>query len=209
MDLACALQSSQSDNIFAAVRNGCPAAALEIGAQDGPEGLIEMFNTFGLTEDPALPLPGNQGTGSAASLELQTFEEELTGQGNLLVSPLQITRAMASIQTGTLPTLKLIDSIHLPDGSWEQVRIETEPASILTAQTVSEILNGTNPGTGHPLCFAGQALTGTDYQSTAWVTCLTERENPVVLTIVLEESLPAQAAVLANQLLDLPAFSSP
>ena len=209
MDLACAMQSSQSGNIFTAARNGCPAASLEIGEQEDIKSLAEVFNTFGLTEDPDLQLPDYQIHGPTTYFQFQTLEEELTGQGNLLVSPLQIARAMASIQTGTLPALKLIDSIHLPDGSWEQVRNEAEPANILTAQTVSQILNGTNPGTGHPLCFAGQALTGTDYQSTAWVTCLTERENPVVLTMVLEDSLPAQAAVLADQLLDLPAFTSP
>ncbi|MBN1266850.1 MAG: FtsW/RodA/SpoVE family cell cycle protein [Anaerolineales bacterium] len=208
MELTCALQGG-SDTIYSAARNGCPAAALSIGGTLGSEAIKTMFTTFALTGTSTLPLQQNQLPEPAIPTELQQLEKESTGQGNLLVSPLQMARAMVSLQTGSLPPLHLIDSVHLPDGSFQQLQLQDGTVNIFDADTVTKLQNGFNPGTGHIPCFTGQAFTGTDYESLSWVTCLIQYEGPAVFTLVLENTLPAEAAVSADQLLDLPAFASP
>lgn len=210
MELNCARTITiKPGDLPSAVRAGCPRASIALGTSMGEEGLQQALKAFGLTSDLQMRLPENHLTAPELPVTLRSVEEFAAGQGALTVSPLRLSRAAAALQTGHLPPLHVVDSVHLPDGTREQLDPLGLDEQVLSADTVEKISDLYYLEQNPSMCFTGQALTGTDMESIAWITCLVQDPVEAVLTIVLEDSLPSEAILLSREILALPAFSSP
>ncbi len=207
MQLTCARSTIvRPGDLISAVRAGCPAAALEIGESIGTAGLSSAFSAFGLTDPLLLRLPIGQLRSPDPGNQELSLETASTGQGTLTVSPLHVARATAALQTGSLPALRLVSSVRLPDGSWENLEALGKPVPVLSQASVEEFQAANNLHNSEFLCFSGQAVTGSDMNLLAWVSCLVQKPSTSVLTLVMEDANPADAFELAYSILSLPAL---
>jgi len=210
MELRCAMiERGQASDRFTAARTGCPAVALEAGEALGTEGFSDLLEAFKLEQQLQLELPENQLSAAFNSDALLDLAYEASGQGEVLLKPLQMARSMAVLQTGSLPDLRLVQAVHMPDGTWQDQQPEASRQQLLSAETHKLLQDGFHLDGGQPVCFFGQAYTGSDYETLAWTNCLVYGTSPMVVTLILEDHLPSDAAVLTGQLLSLPQLTAP
>ncbi|VAW34975.1 Cell division protein FtsI [Peptidoglycan synthetase], partial [hydrothermal vent metagenome] len=95
------------------LRHRCPGPMQDLADQLGLGGLDDIFNRFGLSTQPELPLNAETAVSQLLSDPLQAG----IGQDNLTVSPLQVALALAALgNDGRLPTPRLVTAVQDQDG---------------------------------------------------------------------------------------------
>jgi peptidoglycan glycosyltransferase len=101
-----------------AYRLACPAPFIGLAERIGSKSLHAAFGDFGLLDAPQLQLPA-----AAVALDAPPSHADLQdlaiGQGDLLVSPLQMAQVATAIANkGTIPPLRLVSATREPGGYW-------------------------------------------------------------------------------------------
>jgi hypothetical protein len=203
-ELLCAGDPDLEDpNLGQAMLNGCPSPFVALGDQIGGDGLMAMVEAFGLDRSTAIRLA----SALTDDLPIPEAGESLrfasVGQGDLAISPLQISQAYAAFwNDGVVPTLKLVDAVQLPDGTWEQLAPLGEPATSIsteTAQSMRAILSGDGDLGG----VLAAAIAGPEGERLVWF--LGSIETPdatLVIVVVLENADPEEAVAIASQIVE-------
>ncbi len=178
----------------AALTAACPAPFATAGETLGPARLAQAFERWGLTTAPALEIgtAGSEGPGGTETAL------EAIGQGELLVTPLQMVSVAATLgNRGVRPLLYLLASEQegcpLPAGDTGIRVLEAE-----TAATLLEHWSSHGSSVGH----LGHALGGPE-RPLSWFLGLNSSQVPRYAVAILLENTdhPAAAAEIGNRLL--------
>ncbi len=198
-------QQLSMDEAFA---QSCNVYFIQLASQIGADAMLKMAQTLGLNDQigladtisaPAAVMPKRSDLSSAPSLANLSF-----GQGELLVSPLHITRMTAVVASnGTLPEVSAVLGTVDEDGHWtssDERRGETV-ISAHSAQSLRRMMElAVNAGTGtaasvHGGASAGKTGTAETGQVNngkpvvhSWFTGYYPAEDPqYVITVLIED----------------------
>ena len=185
--------SSWQDTLSA----GCPYPFVDAAIQLGAARFSESLELWGLLDAPSLALPTVASDLSLPSLD--TVAEAL-GQGELLVTPLQMVQATAALgNEGVRPTLRIMaqttDGCAAPpaDGAVRVVSAEI-------AETVRQSLTRYSGAIGHQ----GTSVAGEERQQ-SWFAGLNSETLPrYAVAVIIDRPTTPQAAVnIGTELLQL------
>lgn len=193
----------------------------KVGEEVGVEALVKWARKFGLGGKTGIELPGEV----AGLVPDKLWKERITGekwflgntyhmaigQGDLLVTPLQVTRMTLGVVSGRLCDVSILKN---SDVNCKDLALKTEDIA-----TVSEGMKGVcaTGGTAFPffdfepwvLCKTGTAQhsgqVGKEDKPHAWMTVAYPGENPqMILTVMLEAAGEgsAEAGPVARKILD-------
>jgi peptidoglycan glycosyltransferase len=198
-DWDCALPVSGEITLGAAVRNGCPAAVLELGTRLTAPDLVKVYENLGFTTAPTLPLP------VASAIDLQSFNSRdlaAVGQESVSVSPLQMALAASILSSdGLRPTSIIATAVDTPQQGWivlssgSPVNVlpqnSTEQAAALLAvnnMPIWQTVANAHTGDRMVAWYIGGTIPG--WQGT-----------PLALALVLEDGTPVEAQEIGQKLL--------
>lgn len=126
--LQCASRPNDAGDWDQLIAAGCPGALAQLGLALGEQSLMTLLTNLGFYQAPAIPLEIHSQTAPAT---LSTPGEAATGQGGLLISPLQLALAAAALSnSGHVPAAQLVLEVENPDGGWREYASPPEPASV-------------------------------------------------------------------------------
>ncbi|MCB8967301.1 MAG: hypothetical protein H6660_10445 [Ardenticatenaceae bacterium] len=165
------------------LRHQCPGPMQDLADQLGVSGLDQAFALFGLTSTPNIPL-------ATTEAEAKPIAEPALagiGQGNLTVTPLQLSLALATLaQNGRFPTLQLVTELQNSDGAWQPVVVSGDGETAVSAQTAYDIRTAL-PQIETFSELSVRVLSGPDESTNVWYLGLYPAAAPrYVLVIVLE-----------------------
>lgn len=183
-----------------ALRLGCPEPFADLAERLGPSGMHEMLAAFGLTEAPQIRLEVGQASPPELTEDRATLRQAGVGQGQLLLSPLQLARAFGALAgAGIRPGLNLVEAVRPVDGPWQRLaRLEVEqlavPPSI--AQRTMQALGASELGI---VDFQAVALSGEQGEDIAWYLGARVAGGPRrVVVVALAGGDPERAAQIAQ-----------
>ncbi|MBE2198417.1 MAG: hypothetical protein IAE79_07375 [Anaerolinea sp.] len=175
----------------------CPGPMQDLADQLGVSGLDQAFAAFNLTQAPPIPLA----VAEAKAEPTTATQLAAVGQGNLTVTPLQLSLALATLaQNGRLPAPQLVTEVQMEDGSWRPVVTNATSSQAISAQTAFDIRTNL-PQSANIYEFSARVLSGPDENTNAWYLGLYPIGAPrYILVIVLEnqDNLDAVTAVGRN-----------
>lgn len=198
----------------------CNVAFAELGVRIGHQRLIDYANRFGLGAE----LPGELANApSQLATDLKSLRDDAAlastafGQGQLLVSPLQVALVTNAIANqGVIMAPHVVKEVHR-DGQvvlrtevipWRKA-IQPTTAEIVRSMMVQSVEQGwASPAKIPGVSVAGKtgtAETGDGQQTHAWFTAFAPADNPVVSVTVVKEHAgfgSAQAIPPAKQVLE-------
>jgi cell division protein FtsW (lipid II flippase) len=119
---------SDWDELIAAA---CPGALAELGLALDEQAVQTLFNDLGLYSTPSVPLDLHA---QAMPASLPRPGEAATGQGGLLVSPLQMALAATALSNGgQVPPAQLVLAIEDTAGGWLPQEATCRPTSPLSS----------------------------------------------------------------------------
>ncbi len=132
--------------LAAAYLYGCPApfaSALESGLS--PSNVWERFDLLGLLDAPTLA--GFETVSGAPPRRLtdrtppDVLMAALTGQGDLLVTPLHMAQVVAAIANrGNAVPFHLVDAVRAPDSdAWQEMKLPVEQPALLRLDVASAL----------------------------------------------------------------------
>jgi hypothetical protein len=114
--LDCLRQPADSSNWDELIAAACPGALAELGLALDEQAVQTLFNDLGFYPSPSVPLDLH---GQVMPASLPRPGEAATGQGGLLVSPLQMALAAAALSSGgQVPPAQLVLAIEDTTGGW-------------------------------------------------------------------------------------------
>lgn len=106
------------------IASGCPGASAQLGLALGEKRLLDLFGNLGFYHPPNLPLELHS---QRAPATLSRPGEAAAGEGELLISPLQMALAAAAFSNyGELPSARLVLQIKDARGGWRELAFEGE-----------------------------------------------------------------------------------
>ena len=179
----------------AALTSACPAPFAELGVTLGMQDLTALFEIWGLTTAPEIEIPT---VAAGWAPEESSPDQEAIGQGQLLVTPLQMVNVAATIgNKGERPPLHLLAETEQNCSA----QPATESTPVIDAD-LAERLRATWPQWGGSIGHLSTALAGED-RTLAWFLGLNSKDVPRYAVAVLLEN-PEQiedAAVIGTRLL--------
>ncbi len=192
-DWGCALPETTGSSPGEQIARGCPWAVKQLAERLTAEQLLSFYQSLGFTTTPDLTLlPLAEAISPAAITRL---EDHQLGQGEILVSPLQMALAASALTAeGLRPSPLLATAVNTPETGWivllggeNEIQINADAANqavedlaaadALTWQVTAQAWNG---GDKRLSWFIGGTLP--DWKGT-----------PLALALVLEDSTGQQA----------------
>jgi cell division protein FtsW (lipid II flippase)/cell division protein FtsI/penicillin-binding protein 2 len=116
-------------------RSGCPAPLEQLGQSLGAEGLDNLFTKLGFYEVPDIRL---ELTAPYIPAGIKNPSISAIGQGDILVSPLQMAFAAATLSNqGNRPTPQLLNAVSESQGNWTQYPSTTDSVRVFTPRTAN------------------------------------------------------------------------
>ena len=186
----------------AALHSACPAPFAKVGEREGVAWLEAVFARWELTTPPALELPTIT---AERELTATTPAAEASGQGTLLVTPLQLLNVAATVgNDGKRPSLHLLATPI--DGCPTGLTATTTVLAPSTATALRALWPQWNAGQiGH----LAHAVGGPE-RELLWYIGLDQEAAPRYTVVVLLENptVPEKSALIGQQLLKLAASST-
>ncbi|MDX9954698.1 MAG: FtsW/RodA/SpoVE family cell cycle protein [Anaerolineae bacterium] len=179
-----------------ALASACPAPFAAAGKALSAEQLAELFARWGLSTAPKLELPVIVADWNAADVDPIM---EALGQGNLLVTPLQMAGVVATLANdGVRPPLHLLETA--------QPGCPTSPTGQTPVLAVAHAIRLRNSWSrwGEAVGHLSTALAGPE-RTLTWFLGINSPELPRFAVVVLLENAadPAEAAEIGEQLLGI------
>ncbi len=201
-------------NLVEAYQHSINAVFCKIGIQLGAERMLDEAKKFGFYSVPPLETPADARSASGLYLNGKLYDPKTAaqysavdpgrtafGQGDLLVTPLQMAMVAAAVANkGVEMTPTLLDKIVAPDGSVvtsshpQVLRQATKPATAgeLTNMMVEVVQDGTGTAAQIPgVVVAGKTGTAETCECNklydAWFIFFAPADNPVVAGAVVVE----------------------
>jgi cell division protein FtsW (lipid II flippase) len=186
-----------------ALRAGCPSPLAELGARIGGTGLVDMISAFALNEAPSIRIESP----SAVVIQPPATDAQIrmsaVGQGNLVVTPLQVARAFAAfVNGGTLPALQLVQAYRQPDGNWQALPPTTVTSQAISAEVAARIEEQLRPPGSDTLQVWAVSLSGPGDERIGWFLAARVLRPPArVVVVALEHGTPQEAGRVGLSLL--------
>lgn len=198
--LSCARSPQEPLTWESMVAAGCPAPLAELGLSLGGDTLLDLFQELGFYSPPLLRLPVSA---SSAPASIAVPQAAATGQGNLLLSPLQLALAAAALNNqGTLPPPQIAIAVDDAQSGWVSLPVLDEPRQVFTPQAATATITAlaTNASTWGSM---GTALNDLEHPLTWHLggTLPGQPGDPLVVVVLLEDHAPASAEFIAQVLL--------
>ncbi len=181
------------------LRYRCPGPMTSLGEAIGAAGLDDIFAAFQLTQPPELPIetqtPPVAGVVDPAMAAI--------GQENLVVTPLQMSRALASlVASGNMPVLQLVTAVEDETGEWV---VEAQPAAgpeAVSADAAVMVFLALPQEASTVSEHVAAALTGPAGNQIGWYLGVAPAVDPrYVVVVVVEDDLEAAGAKRAGRAL--------
>ncbi len=217
-ELVCAKTPSRAEATLAtALSHSCPAPFVELASQSGAVNLGTSLENLGLYTVPPVPLEVAPGSQPSLDDQSRLTLAEVSGQGQLTLSPLQMAWAMAALANeGALPSLRLVRRI----GSSGIVVAEDILLRGVTPGTADQVttmmLEGLASGAAAPAAIegvdiaghVGMAVAGPAGEQNAWFLGIAPVTIPepfaryVVVVLMEGATDPSAAAQVGRQVLE-------
>jgi cell division protein FtsW (lipid II flippase) len=188
--LRCSISSSgrTSMDIALALRLGCPKPFAQYGVSFGADWLSEIYTAFKFDQAPSIRLDTAPATAFTDPEGVEGLELAAIGQGEFTITPLQLARAFAALaNNGVLPSLRLIDAIQQPDGTWIQQPALVSPITILNPQVTENIMSTAIDWGEGILGFNYQAISGPEGDRLSWFMGSDAGKHVVIVVLENEE----------------------
>jgi len=202
LTLGCRLEPDpgEANTLETALRYGCASPLAEVAVLQGAQGLQDMLAAYGLTEAPEIRLQVGAVSLAVVGEGPAELREAGTGQGDLLVSPLQMARAFGVLAgAGVRPALNLAEAVGAAAQPWQRLPTLQAETAVVTpgvAQRTLEVLGASETGVvGYPAL----AYAGSEGQALAWYLGARVAQGPRrVIVVVLEGGDLERAAEIAQ-----------
>ncbi|MCB0078399.1 MAG: penicillin-binding protein 2 [Anaerolineales bacterium] len=179
----------------------------------GPDGMREMARTFGFGEEipfDGLPTAASELGSDAFLLDRVGLANTGYGQGQLLVSPLEIALVTAAVANGgIMPQPQIVQQIRsrtgdtladFPPRGWKRPMSEGVAAEVRQAMIVSGSEGFARAGAPEGIAVGGKTGTaqlGGDNEPHSWYTAFAPAEGPQIVVTVIVENAGAGGDVAA------------
>ncbi|MDX1686574.1 MAG: penicillin-binding transpeptidase domain-containing protein [Candidatus Promineifilaceae bacterium] len=183
----------------AVLQAGCPRPVQTLADELARADLREILRAFGFLEQPAVPL----NTADVPQDPVTDLQEDLIGQGDLAVTPLQVALAWAALGNGgMLPDPQLVSAEQGADGTWQAAPTPEPGAETAVSQVASTAVLGALPThQGAVREMATLVLAGPE-RTDAWYLALAPAGAPrYALVVVVEETADPFSAQQAGRAL--------
>jgi len=206
-EVGCAVDPGEESTLADAYAAACPAPVGALGQRLGEEGVVAAVERWRLTTPPSLTIPTEAADWSRAVIS--STREEAMGQGSLVVSPLQMALAAATMANeGTMPPPRLTLRVQDADGTWRETITAGEGHAVIPPSEARVLLAAWRRWDGVP----GQALPGHwgvavagEGEPHAWFLGVTpsEGEGRYAVAVLLEHAeVPERAVEIGRALLE-------
>lgn len=182
----CAGRPPQPTTWADVLQQGCPYPMTQLGEMLGKEQLNQLFDQFGLTQQPGLPLA----TAETPPQPVQDLWLASLGQENLTVSPLQVALALGGLANqGQLPSPQLVEAVQDQNGDWQAISRPPAGEAVFPAGSLA-VLAALPRHEGTLIEYATLALSGPAGTTTGWYLGLAPAGNPRYLLVIALENSP-------------------
>jgi cell division protein FtsW (lipid II flippase) len=184
---------------------GCPAPIAVLGEQialhSQGQPLLDLFERLGFYQTPALRLPA---AAQVAPITLANPQHSAVGQANLLVSPLQMALAAATLSTdGLRPAPRLVQAVQDQSGGWTNLASLESGAQVFTGGGANATAYSLRAGE-MPFWQSVARAQNTPGQAISWYLGGSLPDwtgTPLTIALLLEEDEPDHALEIGQQLL--------
>lgn len=185
-----------------ALQHGCPSLLANLASELGAEDLRDALAAFDFDQQIDIRLQ----TAPSVQIDLAPTRNELIrqsiGQASLTISPLQLARALAALAgDGTMPALRLVDAVMLPNGIWHPMSAIGKSTDVLSESFTQDLRRQFKPNNQEITGFQAKALVGQDRKQLSWYLGYQLHPEPRVVIVALEENTPQRAEQIAQQIL--------
>jgi peptidoglycan glycosyltransferase len=173
----------ESPTLGEALAATCPAPLLDLAGRL-PEGQwLGLFDAFGLTEAPSLPLVLDVPT----PLPVESRELALLGQDTLTVTPLQLAVAwLALVNDGSLVQPRLVAAVEAESGAWDTVAPVRGARQVVAPESARAILSAL-AGEQDMIEHVSLAIAGPDGSAHTWYLGAAPAAAPQFVVVAIAE----------------------
>jgi peptidoglycan glycosyltransferase len=200
--VGCADDPAEEATLADAYAAACPAPIGALGRRLGEDGLVAAVERWRLTTPPSLTIPTESADWSQAVIS--STRQEAMGQGSLVVTPLQMALAAATLANeGTMPAPRLTLRFQTIDGSWQETITAGEGHAVIPPAEARELLTAWRRWDGVPGHW-GVAVAG-EGEPHAWFLAVTPSggDQRYAVAVLLEHAeVPERAVEIGRTLLE-------
>lgn len=196
-------------NLIRALAVSCNTTFAQLGLTAGAEGFQRAVKAFGLLQEPPVGIPARAGTIAAGAITPTELASSAIGQGEMLVSPLQMALAAAAIANkGIIMQPYLVDTVKDSLGTTLQRQVVRPWLTATTPEIAGVIKEGmvsaVREGTAQAAAVTGMQVAGKtgsaqnpQGQSHAWFIGFAPSDQPRLAVAVILENAGSGGAVAA------------
>jgi cell division protein FtsI/penicillin-binding protein 2 len=160
-----------------------------------------MLAAFGLTEAPQIRLEVAQPSSAPIPRDPAALQEAGVGQGDLLVSPLQLARAFGSLAgAGVRPGLSLAEAAGVEGLPWERLPPLEQSAQVMSPSVAQRSLEALGISAQGVVSYQALAYTGAQGEAVSWFLGARVVGGPRrVIVVVLEDGDLLRAAAIGQR----------
>jgi cell division protein FtsW (lipid II flippase) len=195
--ITCALAPPEvvANTLESALRYSCPGPLQKMFVEAGWDSAQTAIEIFGFTEEVEVELE----TAGVVELEVEPSDVELgqlvIGQGELRVSPLQMTRALAGLfaEQDTAP-LHLLQAVEGEADNWVLQEAQGYRVASLSKAVVETLRRIYSAGTEQLYSLRAEALSGSQGQLIGWYLGALQQDEKLWTVVVVLEGAPSYRA---------------